>query len=107
MREAANPNPCPSAVSTRPRVAVTLQRDDESDPPGPGTPVMEDVCMVCHGEHGFPLRPRHDAGWQAASDLMTGKHLCDRDRIARPKASSLRQLRVFVSAFRTTTGSPP
>ena len=83
------------------RVAVTLQRDDEMDPPGPGTPVMDDVCLVCHGEHVFPMRPRHDAGWQAAIDLMTGTHLCDRDRIARPKASSLRSLRVFVSAIRT------
>ena len=101
VREAAHPNPCPSAVYTPPGVAVTLQRDDEMYPPGPGTPVMDDVCLVCHGEHVFPMRPRHDAGWQAAIDLMTGTHLCDRDRIARPKASSLRSLRVFVSAIRT------
>ena len=38
--------------------------------------------MTSHGENVFPMRPRNEAGWQAALDLMTGKHLLERDRLS-------------------------
>jgi mono/diheme cytochrome c family protein len=78
MREAPNvrfPNP----IETQ-RREIVLQSYDEVYPPGPGRRVMEEVCMSCHGENFFPMRPRNAAGWQAAIDLMMGKNLFDRDR---------------------------
>jgi streptogramin lyase len=42
---------------------------------------MEEVCMTCHGENFFPMRPRNAAGWQAGLDLMMGRNLFDRDRV--------------------------
>jgi streptogramin lyase len=80
MREAANPDRFPSAVQS-PARNITLLSYDEIYPPGPGKRVMEEVCMTCHGENFFPMRPRNAAGWQAGLDLMMGKNLADRDRV--------------------------
>src|SRR5439155_17752066 len=80
MRDASTPDLFPSASPVPPR-NVTLQSYNEIYPPGPGKQVLEEVCMVCHGEHFFPMRPRNEAGWQAALDLMMGKNLFDRDRV--------------------------
>ena len=82
MREASSSDRFPSAVQIPARREVTLQSYDEIYPPGPGKQVTEEVCMVCHGENFFPMRPRNEAGWQAAIDLMTGKNLQDRDRVS-------------------------
>ena len=79
LRDGANPDRFPSGSPTRSR-DITLQSYDEVYPPGPGKQVMEEVCMVCHGENFFPLRPRNEAGWQAALDLMMGKNLFERDK---------------------------
>jgi streptogramin lyase len=81
MREGSNPDRFPSA-SAPPSREITLQSYEEIYPPGPGRQVMEEVCMVCHGENFFPLRPRNEAGWQAALDLMMGKNLFERDRVS-------------------------
>lgn len=81
MRTAADAERLPSAGPVPVR-NMTLQSYDEIYPPGPGKQVMEEVCMVCHGENYFPMRPRNEAGWQAALDLMTGKNLHDRDRVS-------------------------
>lgn len=95
LREASNPDRFPSAVQTPPR-AFALQSYDEIYPPGPGKQVAEEVCIACHGENFFPLRPRTAEGWQAAIDLMMGKNLWDRDRtnsvegILAPPATSFR-----------------
>ena len=70
----------PSAVKTSSR-QVSFLSYDEIYPPGPGKRVMEEVCMTCHGENFFPMRPRNAAGWQAGLDLMMGKNLGDRDRV--------------------------
>jgi streptogramin lyase len=80
LRDASRPDRFPSAVET-PSRGITLQSYDEIYPAGPGKQVMEEVCMVCHGENYFPMRPRNEAGWQAALDLMMGKNLFDRDRV--------------------------
>jgi virginiamycin B lyase len=80
MREASNPDRFPSAFQT-PSRGLTLQSYDEIYPPGPGKQVMEEVCMTCHGENFFPMRPRNAAGWQAGLDLMMGRNLADRDRV--------------------------
>ena len=80
MRDASTPDLFPSASPVPPR-NVTLQSYNEIYPPGPGKQVLEEVCMVCHGEHFFPMRPRNEAGWQAALDLMMGKNLFDRERV--------------------------
>ena len=79
MRETSNTG-FPSAVKTPPR-EVTLLSYDEVYPPGPGKRVLEEVCMTCHGENFFPMRPRNAAGWQAGLDLMMGRNLFDRDRV--------------------------
>jgi streptogramin lyase len=69
----------PNSIDT-PRREIVLQSYDEVYPPGPARKVMEEVCMSCHGENFFPMRPRNAAGWQAGLDLMMGKSLFDRDR---------------------------
>jgi streptogramin lyase/mono/diheme cytochrome c family protein len=79
MRAAASPDRFPSAFPP-PARDITLQSYDEVYPPGPGRQVMEEVCIVCHGENFFPMRPRNEAGWQAALDLMMGRNLYDRDK---------------------------
>jgi mono/diheme cytochrome c family protein len=79
LREGSSPGRFPSAAAT-PARDITLQSYDEIYPPGPGKQVMEEVCMTCHGENFFPLRPRNEAGWQAALDLMMGRNLIDRDK---------------------------
>ena len=79
MRDASNTDRFPSATPG-PARSITLQSYDEVYPPGPGKQVMEEVCMTCHGENFFPMRPRNAAGWQAGLDLMMGKNLQDRDR---------------------------
>lgn len=81
LRDGSSPDRFPSGSEPRSR-AITLQSYDEVYPPGPGKQVMEEVCMVCHGENFFPMRPRNEAGWQAAIDLMTGKNLFDRDKVS-------------------------
>ena len=80
MHDAANAGRFPSG-SPAPDRGVTLLSYDEVYPPGPGRQVMEEVCMVCHGENYFSLRGRNEAGWQAAIDLMMGKNAFDRDRV--------------------------
>jgi virginiamycin B lyase len=80
MREAAAADRFPSSIQGPPR-NVTLASYDEVYPPGPGKQVMEEVCMACHGENFFPMRPRNAAGWTAGLDLMMGKNLGDRDRV--------------------------
>src|SRR3954451_1501288 len=80
MHDAANAGRFPSG-SPVPDRGVTLLSYDEVYPPGPGRQVMEEVCMVCHGENYFSLRGRNEAGWQAAIDLMMGKNGFDRDRV--------------------------
>jgi len=95
MRDASSADRFPSAVPARPR-EIALQSYDEVYPPGPGKQVMEEVCMVCHGENFFPMRPRNEAGWQAALDLMMGRNLFDHDKsssaegILAPPASNFR-----------------
>jgi streptogramin lyase len=79
MRETSNTG-FPSAVKTTARPIKFLSYD-EIYPPGPGKRVMEEVCMTCHGENFFPMRPRNAAGWQAGLDLMLGKNLHDRERV--------------------------
>jgi streptogramin lyase len=79
MRETSNTG-FPSAVKT-PSRQVTLLSYDEIYPPGGGKRVMEEVCMTCHGENFFPMRPRNAAGWQAGLDLMLGKNLHERERV--------------------------
>ena len=80
LREASDPDRFPSATQTRSRNLI-LKSYDEIYPPGPGRRVLEDVCMVCHGENFVPMRPRDAAGWQAALDLMMGKSLFERHRV--------------------------
>ncbi|MBM4197935.1 MAG: hypothetical protein FJ197_12760 [Gammaproteobacteria bacterium] len=95
LREASNPDRFPSATDV-PRREMALHSYDEIYPPGPGKEVMEEVCLVCHGENFFPLRPRNASGWQAALDLMMGKNLFERDKlgsaegILAPPASNFR-----------------
>jgi streptogramin lyase len=81
MRDSANPDRFPTSVKT-PARDITLASYEEIYPPGPGRQVLEEVCFVCHGENFFSMRPRNEAGWQAAIDLMVGKNLYDRDRIS-------------------------
>ena len=81
LRDAASPDRFPSAVDT-PALDLTLQSYDEIFPPGPGRRVLEEVCMVCHGENFAPRRPRDAAGWQAALDLMMGRSLFERERVS-------------------------
>jgi len=79
MREASSPDRYPSGAPTAAR-ELLLQSYDEIYPPGAGKRVVEEVCMTCHGENFIPGRPRNEAGWQAALDLMMGRGLYDRDR---------------------------
>ena len=80
LRDADRPDRFPSAVDA-PARNLTLQSYDEIYPPGPGRRVLEEVCMVCHGENFAPRRPRDAAGWQAALDLMMGRSLFERERV--------------------------
>ena len=80
LRDDSSRHRFPSAVETPPR-DITLQSYDEIYPAGPGRRVLEEVCMVCHGENFAPMRPRDAAGWQAALDLMMGKSLFERERV--------------------------
>lgn len=81
MKDADTADRLPSA-GPMPVRNLTLHSYDEVYPPGPGRQVMEEVCLVCHGENFFPMRPRNEAGWQAAIDLMTGRNLFERDRVS-------------------------
>ncbi len=80
LRDAANPEQQPSAVQDRQK-NVAVQSYDEVYPPGPGRVVLEKVCMNCHGENFFPMRPASQEGWQQRLDYMMGKNLYDRDRM--------------------------
>jgi streptogramin lyase len=80
LHDAASPNQMPSAVQDRPK-DVTVQDYDQVYPPAPGREVLEKVCMNCHGENFFPVRPASPDVWQERLDYMMGKNLYDRDRM--------------------------
>jgi len=52
---------------------------DEIYPPGPGKVVAEQVCMVCHGENFFPIRPGTERQWMSWIDHMVGSTLGEQD----------------------------
>ena len=73
MHNAKDPNQYPSSVdsstvtvsngtSWTPSIPVTLASYEEIYPPGPGRVVLETLCMNCHGENSFPLKPRSASG---------------------------------------------
>ncbi len=69
---------------------VTVQDYDQVYPPGPGRVVLEHVCMNCHGENFFPMRPASQEGCQQQRlDYMMGKNLYDRDRMGNLQKGSV------------------
>ena len=76
---------------------VSYARYDEIYPPGPGKPVAEQVCMVCHGQNFLPSRPASESGWSARIDHMMGTALRERD--ARSYAEGLLSYRASVFRF--------
>jgi streptogramin lyase len=79
LKDASRPDRFPTTVDTQAR-PPTLHSYDEIYPPGPGKKVIEEVCLACHGENFFPMRPTTAVGWEGAVDLMVGKDLYDRDK---------------------------
>jgi streptogramin lyase len=69
-----------NGTSWTPNIPVTIASYEEIYPTGPGREVLETLCMNCHGENTFPLKPRSAAGWKAGLDYMLGKTLTDRDK---------------------------
>ncbi|PYR36869.1 MAG: hypothetical protein DMF90_08685 [Acidobacteria bacterium] len=92
MHSARDPNQYPSSVDPalartangvlEPKQEVTLASYDEIYPPGPGRDVLETLCMNCHGENYFPLRPRSAAGWRSGLDRMMGTALGEKDKVS-------------------------
>jgi hypothetical protein len=90
MHNAADPNQYPTSVEPSlartangilpPKQEVSFGGYDEVYPPGPGRDVLETLCMNCHGENFFSMRPRSASGWKAGLDYMMGKALIDKDR---------------------------
>lgn len=83
LRDSVNPGFRPSAV---PDVGAgekfTFQSYDEIYPPGPGKQVVEEVCMTCHYENKFPLKPRSEESLRNGfAELCMGKNLWERDKI--------------------------
>ena len=60
---------------------IAFQSYDEIYPAGPGKQVVEEVCMTCHSENYFPLKPRSaEALWKAFTEYCAGKNLWERDK---------------------------
>ena len=60
---------------------VTFQSYDQLYPAGAGKRVVEEVCMSCHSENYFPLKPRSgEALWTAFAEYCAGKNLWERDK---------------------------
>jgi streptogramin lyase len=91
MHNAADANQHPSSVDPAlsrtangvlpPKQEVALASYDEIYPAGAGRNVLETLCMNCHGENYFPIRPRSAAGWRTGLDNMMGKALAERDKV--------------------------
>ena len=90
MKAAADPNAYPTSVDPAlarggngvlpPKQDVQFGSYDEVYPPGTGREVLETLCMNCHGENYFSMRPRSPAGWRSGLDRMEGKALDTKDR---------------------------
>lgn len=91
LKDAASPNRFPTSVEIStvsagngagwtPNQPVTLHSYEEIYPPGPGREVLEKVCMNCHGENAFAMRPRSGSAWKLGLDMMMGVNLANRDK---------------------------
>jgi virginiamycin B lyase len=53
------------------RKDVQLLSYDELYPVGPGRELLKTHCLYCHGLNALPSRPRSEAQWNAAIDVMS------------------------------------
>jgi streptogramin lyase len=83
LRDSADPKFRPSAVPDAGSAEkFTFESYDQIYPAGPGKQVVEQVCMTCHYENKFPLKPRSEESLrQAFAERCMGKNLWERDKI--------------------------
>jgi len=60
------------------RVRDSFDTYDNVYPPGPGRDVLEDTCMICHGENFLSSQPAREDVWNARVDRMVGKENLNR-----------------------------
>jgi virginiamycin B lyase len=82
LRDSVKPGFRPSAVpDSGAGEKFAFQSYDEIYPPGPGKQIVEQVCMTCHSENHFPLKPRSEEALRNGfAEKCMGKNLWERDK---------------------------